>query len=159
MKRFLILVIALGLIAGSVATAEAGRKAKKPNRDERTVTGSYKTQFVPYGSLVYGPCTHPDANACVRIQTEAGESSFTAKVSDAHGQPVMVTVTSPGSNTEWFEYGTFCGETKEPISFDPGVDLVFHIGYWDPYLPTELPNCPPGLGTTGTVSVTLSDRP
>lgn len=159
MKRFVTVLMVLGLIAGSVATAEAGKRTKKPIRRERTVKGSYVRQFVPFGSLVTGPCTPSDAHGCVVIETAPGESVFTAKVSDAHGQPVMVTVTSPGSNTQWVEYGTFCGETKEPIFFDPGVDLVFHIGYWDPYLPTNASSCPPGLGTTGTVSVTLSNLP
>jgi hypothetical protein len=44
MKRLLILFMVFGLVAGSVATAEA--KKKKRTRVERTVRGSYGP-FVP----------------------------------------------------------------------------------------------------------------
>ena len=156
MKRSLIVLVVLGLIAGLVATANA---RGRPRLVQRNVQGSYATQFVPFGGLVTRTCAQSDAVGCVRIQTRAGESFFTARVSDAHGQPVLVTVTGPGSNVDWIEYGTFCGETKEPISFDPGVELSFHIGYWDWPLPVALTSCPPMFGTTGTISVTLSNLP
>jgi hypothetical protein len=155
MKRFLIMFIVLGLIVASVATANA---KKRPARAERSLQGSYNTQFVPFSSLVRHTCTRSGAGGCVTVQTRSRESSLTAKVSDAHGQPVLVTVTGPGSNTQWIEYGTFCGETDQPISFDPGVELAFHIGYWDPYLPTPWADCPPGFGTTGKINVTLTNR-
>ena len=45
MKRSVILIMILGLISGSVVTAEAKQAGGK--RLERTVEGSYATQFVP----------------------------------------------------------------------------------------------------------------
>lgn len=158
MKRYLTLFMILGLIAGSVATAEAGQAGRK--RVERTVDGSYNTQFVPYSGLVTNPCAQAAAIGCVTIQTSAKEKFLTANVTDAHGQPVLVSVDSWDPYTETsIEYGSFCGETEKPIRFRPGVELRFAPGYWDPYLPTPWASCPPGFGTTGTVSVTLSNLP
>ncbi len=153
MKRFLILFLILGLVAVSMATAEA----KKPrNRVERTVEGSYNTQFVPYGGLVANTCDN--ATGCVIIDTRRDEAYFTAKVADAHGRPVLVTVFSYDSAGYGRVYGTFCGETEEPIPFDRGDGLWFSPGYWDPGLPNWA-SCSPGFGTTGTIRVTLSNLP
>lgn len=161
MKRFLIMFMVLGLLAGSMATAEAAKRAKKPIRVERTVEGSYDTQFVPFAGMVTHTCPHGNAPTvgCFTVQTRTKEAFLEAAVTDAHGQPVLVTVTGPGSDQDWIEYGTFCGETKEPISFDPGVELAFHIGFWHWPLPTGLTDCRPMFGTTGTISVTLSNLP
>jgi hypothetical protein len=162
MKQFLILFTVLGLFAGSVATAEAATK-KKRIRVERTVEGSYDTQWVPFSGLVTGrSCAQSGAVGCLPIQTRARESHLTAKVSDAHGQPVLVTVSSwkatgTGSG-EWVVHGAFCGETKEPMSFPAGVELVFTIGiFW--YMDWPALSCHPMFGTTGTISVTLSNVP
>ena len=158
MKRFLILFMVLGFVAGSVGTVEA-KKTKKPMRAERTVRGSYTNQFVPFSGLAGFHCAEQFAQGCIAVETRGEESYFTASVSDAHGQPVLVTVTGAGPYPGWTVYDTFCGETAEPISFDPGAELRFHIGYWDPYLPTPWADCPPGLGTAGTINVTLSNLP
>ena len=158
MRRFLLLFTVLGLVLGSVVTAEAAQK--RPKRFERTVQGSYDTQFVPYGGLVTGTCDETHAIGCVTIDVRPAERYFTANVTDAHGQPVLVTAFSRGTATgSGMTYGTFCGKTEEPIRFYPGAGLRFSVGYWDPGLPTAWASCPPGFGTTGTVSVTLSNLP
>ena len=143
MKRFLILFMILGLIAGSVATAEA-KKGQKSTRTERTVGGSYG----PYPAPVTG-CNSPLGKwACMNIQTRATERFFTAKVTDAHGLPVFVEVYGGGV------VARFCGETREPVSFPAGSELQFHIGLnnW-----LVSPDCPAHrVKSTGTISVTLS---
>ena len=155
MKRSLILFMVLGLVAGSVATAEAKRPQRK--RVERTVEGSYATQFVPFN--VY--CYRHNGVGCVEIKTRKDEAFLTAKAVDAHGQPVLVRVWGWGDGPEHSnDYGSFCGETDEPIAFDRGVDLSLVVGgqsHTD--LPTQGASCSPGFGTTGTVSVTLSNLP
>lgn len=156
MKRFLILLMALGLIAGSVATAEA-KKGQKSTRSERTVEGSYATQFVPFS--VY--CYQHAGVGCVAIETRKDEAFLTAKVIDAHGQPVLVQVWGwvDGPRPQ-SHYGNFCGETDEPIAFDRGADVYLIVGGQTHYdLPTQGGSCSPGFGTTGTVSVTLSNLP
>ena len=148
MKRFLIMFMVLGLMAGSVATAEAAKKAKKPIRVERTVEGSY----APYPAPVTGCNGVLEPFACLVVPVRASESFFTAKVTDVHGQPVFVQVKS-GTHT----VGVFCGETQKPISFGAGSDLEFLLGL--PKWPGEMHlDCPANrLKTTGTISVTLSN--
>ena len=160
MNRWVTLFLILGLTVGLAATAEA--KKTQRNRVERTVEGGYDTQFVPFAGLVTNPCAQEGAIGCVTIETRAKEAFLTAKVVDAHAQPVFVTVSGPDPYRGpgyWVDYGTFCGETDEPIPFPRGVDVSFSIGYFWLELPTSMASCPPMFGTTGTVSVTLSNLP
>lgn len=152
MKRFMVMFLILGLIAGSVVTAEA-KKKKKPKRVERTVEGSYDLPPL----VVAGTCAQSGAIGCVLIATGSEEAFLTAEVTDAHGQPVSVQVSAntDGEIGDDVTFGTFCGETTEPIPFDPGSELHFWVGSLGP----ELAGCPPGIATTGTVTVTLSNLP
>jgi hypothetical protein len=152
MKRSLILFMILGLIAGSVATAEA---KKRPRRVERTVEAGYTQRLLddPY-------CWRP-GGSCVRIEPRKGEAFFTATAVDALGQPVLVSAWGPetGVGTERFYYGSFCGETDEPIAFFPGFDVDLRVELPGGNLsPSVVADCPM-FGTTGTISVTLSNRP
>ena len=153
MKRILIAVMVVGVVAGTVVTAEA---KKKRTRVERTVEGAYAGPWVPFGNW---DCSDAPTGGrgCVTITTRSVESHLSAKVRDAHGQPVRVMVWSEynASNSSPLFYGSFCGETTAPISFPPGVTLKLWIGYFDP----ALPSCGIGLATTGTISVTLSNLP
>jgi hypothetical protein len=154
MKRFLILFMILGLIAGSVATAEA---KKRPRRVERTVEAGYTAQSVLFDDPY---CWRP-GGSCVRIEPRKGESFFTATAVDAHGQPVLVTAWGPetGRGTERLFYGSFCGETDEPIAFIPGFDVDLRVDLpGGNGSPSVVADCPM-FGTTGTISVTLSNLP
>jgi hypothetical protein len=152
MKRFLVVFLIVGLFAGSVATAEA--KRKKPTRVERTVEGNYGAlpQFgcnVDIGSFAW----------CMVVDTRPTEAFFTAKVTDAHGQPVFVQVIDGGGG----RIGTFCGETTRPVSFDAGSSLEFRIEptpYFFSNWGTEWLgplDCPYRIKTSGSISVTLSN--
>lgn len=146
MKRFLILLMALGLIVGSVATAEAAKKTRT-TRVERTVEGSYGP---PYVAPVTGCKSLLGPWACLSVDTRPTEAFFTAEVTDAHGQPVFVSVIS-----EFATLATFCGKTTRPISFNPGAGLEFRIGIDSGQL-----ECPAAsVKTIGTISVTLSNLP
>lgn len=151
MKRFLILFMVLGLIAGSVATAEA-KGTKRPTRVERTVEGSYGL----YPAPVTG-CNEPLGSfACMVVATRSNEAFLTAKVTDAHGQPVFVEVQSGRG----IPLATFCGKTTEPIRFYPGAQLYFYVA--QPVWPTSdaALDCPAHrVKTAGTISVTLSNIP
>jgi hypothetical protein len=147
----------LGLVIGNVVTAEAKKAGRK--RVERTVEGSYATQFVPFNDR----CRQNSGMGCVTIETHKHEAFLTGKAVDAHGQPVLVKVSGPDpywGPEYWIDYGFFCGETDEPIAFDRGVDLHLTVGYfWLDDLAPSLAKCRPMFGTTGTVSVTLSNLP
>ena len=153
MKRAIAVALAVGMLGGALAApAEAGKK-KKPKRVERQAQGTYAAP-----ATVVGNCTQVDGIGCIGIMNGPGETYLTAKVTDAHGQPVVVTVdgqTDEDINTD-VSYGTFCGETEEPIVVDEGVQLVFWIGRASDAAGTQ---CLPGVGTQGTLDVTFSNLP
>lgn len=145
MKKFLIVLMVIGLIAGSVSTAQATRKPKSPAPHERTVVGSYG----PLPAPVTGCNEALGSWACVTIPTRTNEAFFTAKVTDAHGLPVYVEV--HGANGSQ----AFCGETTHPISFPAGSTLRFHVALNNWLVSTH---CPAHrVKTTGTITVTLSN--
>jgi hypothetical protein len=154
MKRFLVLFMVVGLMAGAAATAEAKKKPKpkpepEPIRLERTVEGSYG----PYPAPATGCNEALGSWSCLTIPTSATEAFFTAKVTDAHGQPVFVEVGSSYSGT----IARFCGETSEPIRFHRGDELHFYVAL--PVWGVQAV-CPAhSIKTTGTISVTLSNLP
>jgi hypothetical protein len=136
----------LGLVAASVATAEAKGK-KKPTRVERTVETSYECEPAVFPPVCSGQYRE-------YVETRATERFFTAEVSDAHGQPLYVDVYEDGDSTP---VASFCGETPEPISFHPGAVLTFSI---DIYINVPPISCPAGrFATNGTTTVTLSNLP
>ena len=154
MKRILVLLMIVGLVVGSVATAEAGKK--KPKRVERTVQLEY-TAPSPGISGVVGACMAVlgvPGTAC--IDTPLGSTDLFVKVAitDATGQPTNFDLAQetnadqPG--LEIFASG--CGETPDAIAITPGVALrvtVTAIGG---------PTCP-GVATQGTIDITLSNLP
>lgn len=145
-KRFLIVLMSLGMLAGSWGTAEAG----KSKRVERTVEGSYGLYPSPVTGCneVLGPW------ACMNVRTRSTEAFFTAKVTDSHGQPVFVEVLQSSGGRI-----VFCGQTKAPIAIRPGAELSFHVGLASWPRVEQLPQCPTNhVKTTGTIRVTLSNQ-
>lgn len=152
MNRILTMLMIAILSVGSITVAEA---RKNPPRHERTVEGTYNGTWLPFGNRV---CASTGGVGCMTVTAKAGESYLTAKVTDAHGQPVFVSVYEQVSDADWDEvppfYGSFCGTTTQPIRIRPGSTYELWVGYWDPWIPS----CVPGMATVGTVSVTLSNR-
>lgn len=151
MKRSLIVFMAAGLIAGSVATAEA---KKKPQRTTRTVQASYDSPVLG----IYARCGEPGVG-CTSFSGGPNERFITAKVEDAHGLPVYVLIRSAasgafGEGTK--TYGEFCGETTEPIEVPPGGKFEFMVGS---AASVYLAGCEPGVATTGTITATFSNLP
>src|SRR5688572_22771008 len=91
MKRILVLMMVMGLVLGSIATAEAGKKKKKPAapvRVERVVEISYDHPSV--GAVVLGrgggyPVGFPESQ---EIPTSSEETYFKIEVTDQSGQAV-----------------------------------------------------------------------
>lgn len=150
--------VVLGLLAcmafGSLGgVADAKKKRKKPKRVERTAQGTYAAP-----ATLVGSCTQTDGIGCMTIPSGVGELYLTAKVTDTLGQPVSISVEADldGDNTTETVYGTFCGETSEPIAIDEGTELVFWVGRADVAV---LDGCVPGIATQGTLEVTFSNMP
>ena len=144
MKRLLILVAVLGLALGSVSTATA----KDQPRTQRTVQGSYG----PYPAPVTGCNDVLSAFACMHVSTRGQEAFFTAEVKDTHGLPVYVQVYD-----RYGYLGEFCGRTSKPMKLGRGAALRFFVGL--PVWGVQF-TCPQhSVKTTGTIRVTLSNRP
>ena len=158
MKRFVVVFLIVGLLAGSVATAEAKRKKakKKASRVERTVEGHYG----PLPEPLTGCNADTNSLACMVVDAHPTEAFFTAKVTDAHDQPVFVQVLDGHR-----PIGIFCGETTRPVSFAAGSSLEFRIEP-TPYFFTNWGeewlgplDCLYRIQTSGSISVTLSNLP
>ena len=152
MKKIAVVMMILGVVLGSLTTAEAGKKKKKPVKTTREAQGSYTSTAV----IAAGNCTQMDAINCPRIPNGLGETYITAKVTDANGLavPVAVKADLDGDGATETLYGTFCGETAEPMVVDEAVELTFWIGNSPD---TVGLGCPPA--TTGTIDVTFSNMP
>ena len=154
MKKSVVFLLILGLVA-SFAGVPAQAK-KKPKRVERTAQGTYAAP-----ATIVGNCTQTDGIGCMTIASGGSESYLTAKVTDDTGQPVFVTVQADldGDATSETFYGSFCGETTEPIQFDPGAALIFWVGPATRIPDRAASGCVPGQGTQGTLDVTFSNMP
>ncbi len=144
----------MGLIFGMVATAEAGKKKKKKVvKIEREAQGTYAAP-----ATLVGNCTQTDGVGCMTIAAGPEELFLTAKVTDAHGQPVSISVEADldGDSTTETTYGSFCGETTEPIQIDPGASVIFWVGRADVAV---VDGCAPGTATQGTLDVVFSNMP
>ncbi|MGH2757408.1 MAG: hypothetical protein ACRDI3_06435 [Actinomycetota bacterium] len=155
-KRLAVFVMILSLVVGTVAVAEAGKKkkkAKKPVKTEREAQGTYSAP-----ATLVGNCTQTDGIGCMTIASGPEEAFLTAKVTDAHGQPVSISVEADldGDAMTETDYGTFCGETEEPIQIDPGAEIIFWVGRADIAVADA---CAPGVATQGTLDVVFSNLP
>lgn len=156
MKRFLILMLALGLVVGSIATAEAGKKKKKPKRVERVVELSYDAPS-PGISGVVGACMSVlgvEGTACIDTPLSAEDLFVQVEVTDATGQPTNFDLAqdTDTANPGLEIFASGCGATEAPMTITPGVALrvsVTAIGG---------PDCP-GAATTGDIKITLSNLP
>lgn len=156
MRKLIVLFLLFGLVFGAVAQADAKKKKKKkPKKIERTVEGAYDLPPL----VLVGTCAQTGAIGCVSIPNGPDEVFVTkAKVEDAHGQPVAVSVSAnlDGEIGDDVTYGVFCGELTEPIVVDPGVELHFWVGA---ATDVGVSGCVPGAATNGTISITLSNLP
>jgi hypothetical protein len=155
-RRTLAVALILGLVGGAlVAPAEAGKKKKKKKqRIERTVEGTYDLPTL----VIAGSCSSSGAIGCVALPSAAKERFVTATVTDQHGQPVYVSVQADtdGNNQDDEVFGSFCGETDEPIAIQPGTELHFWVGFSpDP----GFAGCVPGFATSGSIEATFSNLP
>lgn len=158
MKRILILMMVFGLVLGSIATAEAGKKKKKPGapaRIERVVEVTYDAPAFGLGALGAGACFNA-TNSCGLVPTGPDDLFMKVEVTDASGTTTQVDIgqdTDEAALGTEVDLGTVCGATTEPIAIQavgsPITTFPWAIGG---------PDCP-GVGTTGTIKFTFSNMP
>lgn len=155
MKRTLVLLMILGLIVGSVTTAEA--KKKKPKKVTRTVELAYAAPG--FGLATAGVGCSPALGSCGEVPTGPDDRYLKVTLTDASGTPTAFQLsqdTEPGdpTNTIETEIGTFCGTTGDkPVEILPGFEITIFPWAWGDIV------CPTGFGTTGTMTVELSNLP
>lgn len=157
MKKSVILVLVLGLIAGSFAAPAMAKKKKKkkPARVERVVETAYELGALGVGEpLGTGACLAA-TNSCGRAATGPDEKFVTVEITDATGLPVSFSLgqdTDPAELGTEHDLGEFCGTTgDEPIEIVPGAEIL--VFPW-----TVGPACA-SVATSGTVAFTISNLP
>lgn len=155
MRKIITVAVSAALVLGvfGAPVAEAGKKKK---RVERQAQGSYMAP-----ATIVGSCTQTDGIGCMGITNGVKETYVSAKVTDANGQPVYVTIQADldGDMRSETVYGAFCGETDEPIKVDGGVELIFWVSPIGSIPDRAITGCVPGQGTEGTLDVTFSNLP
>jgi hypothetical protein len=149
MKRFLIMFMILGLVVGSVATAEAGKKKKKPKRVERVVEARYEAPAAIGIGGVGGGCV-----GCPSFPNGPDETWMKVVITD-DVLPIAGVELSPGDlNGDGFQdSGWFiCGES-EWIQVPGGSAMVSF-----PWAVSGA-ECPGGGATSGTIKVIYSNSP
>lgn len=144
-KRSVIVLMTVGLVAGPLGAVEAQQRQR--TKVVRTVVGKY----LPYPAPVTGCNAAVDGFACMVVPTRPTERFVAVKVTDAHGRPVYFEVLGDGIAAG------FCGQTKRPVRFDHGRDLEIDVGLPRWGIQTACPAS--SVKTTGTIRVTLTDRP
>lgn len=149
MKRFLVLFLILGLVVGSVATAEAGKKKKKKTPPPYTMEVTYTQPAVGTAGagVTFEALSFPTNETHVFMDLE-----ITDNVSPmAHGSFSWDTDGDPLGAADTGI--TVCGSTPEPVSVPTNTEIIGFM--W--LLPG--PDCPMGFSTGGTIKATFSVTP
>ena len=161
MKKAIVVALTAGLVAGAVVgPADAGKKKKKPVRVERVVEIDYAAPGIgaatPAASAGLCPFADPTTQQCIEIPLQLGEKYIQVALEDAAGQKVAGYIGQGDTDGDGINnlYGDFCGAHPEPIelqSQSAPVRISFYNG--------GTADCAPSVATTGTITVTLSNRP
>jgi hypothetical protein len=161
MKKALIILMIVGLMAGALLGSAEAKKKKKPKppaptRVERTVDSVYQTPAI--GTPESGGACPAATNSCANVPTGDGDNYVKVTVEDASGTPSAFRLgqdTDPATLGTEVTYGVFCGTTGDtPIALEaPGVELLTFVWAFGGA------TCPGAVATTGTVHVTFSNLP
>lgn len=165
MKRSLVLLLALGLVAGSLAAPATAKKKKKkskaPQRIERVVEIEYSGTGIgvssPAASGGLCPAPSPDqTGTCIETPVlDAAETFVKVEIQDASGlaTPGFISQGDLDGDGVGDLYGEFCGAHEEPIALENAspVRVSFYSG--------TCADGTPGTTTMGTIIVTFSNMP
>ena len=151
MKKALIFALVIGLIAGSMAAPATAKKKKKkkPVRIERTVEVPYAFPSA-IGVAGAGGCL-----GCPTVTTGPGEKYATIEIVDDALPTGAIDFSWDTDGDGVTDTGfTVCGSTDEgPIEVPESTEIVAF-----PF-PVNLPECPGGGATNGTIKITYSNMP
>lgn len=148
MRKLLVAAVVTGLIVGSVASAEAGKK-KAPKKTTRVAEANYaapaRFYFAPTGDNI-GGATFP---------TGAGETYVSITIEDDLGQDVSAAVGQDPEGDSTVTTTSFCTSTEEPVAIDPGLEVTVFVYAG----PCTDPAPAPAFATQGKIVATFSNMP
>ena len=143
MKKSLVALLVLGLLAGALAV-EAGAKKKKP-APPRVAEAEYVApaafQWNPTGDANIGGVSFP---------TSTGEYLVDLEIADASGMPVSAAAGQDPEGDGTVTTTDFCGSIED-LAIEPGLDVTVFV------FPGPCTTPPgPGFATQGTVTATFT---
>lgn len=148
MRKLLVATVVAGLVVGSVATAEAGKK-KAPKKVTRTAEGTYiapaRLWWAPTGDNIGG----------AKFPTGAGEAYVSVTIEDDAGMDVSAALGQDPEGDGTVSTTDFCTSTEEPIEITPGLEVTVFVYAG----PCTAPQPAPAFATQGTVIATFSNMP
>lgn len=151
MKKTLMIVLALSLVAGALAMPASAKKKKKkkPARIERVAEARYEFPAGIGSSSTGGGCL-----GCPTFPSGPGERFMSVEVTDDVTPKAGVSFSwdtdGDGISDTGFEV---CGATEAPVEIPEGVSPNAF-----PWIAPGV-DCPDGSSTSGTIKVTFSNMP
>ena len=166
MKKLLVVGMVLGLILGSITTAEAGKKKKKAPppvvKVERVVEFEYSCPCGPRvlgvgAGFQLGGATGENIGGGAVAFDPTTENFLKAEAKDGLGQTVAIRIsmdTDPNDTSVNNTVADICGSTAEPLEM-PDVEAEFRVF-------VSFGTCAdgtPSMPSQGTITFTLSNIP
>jgi hypothetical protein len=149
-RKTLVALLVLGLVAGSLA-APAG--AKKNRKKTRVAEATYANPAIGIGGVV----SSGSAGGSVEFPLTARESFISIDITDESGSDVYASLSqdTDTSTPSWEIFAGICGRTDEPIPVTPGITVRVTITAGPG---SEYPTCA-GTPISGTVKAKISNLP
>lgn len=138
MRRALLTLLAIGLVAGPAAAGSSGRIV------QRTYQPAYVDPGFPAGGI-----SHSNG---VAFRVRPDERFVSIRIEDESGLPIPARITQGEAEHPDHEYDVdeeFCGSTAQPVAISPGTPIKVWMSHG---------TCGGAVGgwTTGTVTATFS---
>lgn len=148
MRKLLVAAVVSGLIVGSVATAEAGKK-KAPKKTSRVAEATYIAPARFYAT------SGSDNIGGASFATGSGESFVSVTIEDDLGLDVSAAVGQDPEGDGTVTTTAFCTSTEEPLPITPGLEVTVFVFVG----PCTSPSPAPAFATQGKIVATFSNMP
>lgn len=140
--------LAASLVFGSFASAEAGKKKKKPKKVTRVEEATYiapaRFYWAPTGDNIGG----------VKFATGPDDKFISLEIEDNFGQDVSAAAGQDPEGDGTVTTTPFCTKTEEPLAIEPGLEVTVFVFIGPCTTPLG-----PAVATQGTVTATFSNLP
>lgn len=148
MRKLLVAALVSGLVVGSIASAEAGKK-KAPKKTSRVAEANYaapaRFYFAPTGDNIGGAA----------FASGSDEKFVSVTIEDDLGMDVSAAVGQDPEGDNTVSTTAFCTSTEEPLPITPGLEVTVFVYAG----PCTDPAPAPAFATQGKIVVTFSNLP